>query len=194
VIELHVAAVTPALAPEPRVPAAAQPAQSPALAVGVPRPVQDHQVEPTRTIPAQGDVPQRASSDVGTAIGVVGGAEGVFTTEGPPLPQQDPPALVSQPDVFVAVERMPELIGGLRSIQPIYPDMERRVGIEGRVFVQFVVNEDGAVSDIVVLRGVNAGLDRAAVEAVQRARFRPGIQAGRSVRVRMSLPINFRLN
>jgi protein TonB len=112
---------------------------------------------------------------------------------GPPVPQHDPPALVTQPDVFVAVEHMPELIGGLASIQPVYPDMERRVGIEGRVVVQFVVNEDGAVSDIVVMRGVNAGLDRAAVEAVRRARFLPGIQAGRPVKVRLALPINFRL-
>jgi protein TonB len=72
--------------------------------------------------------------------------------------------------------------------------MEHRAGIEGRVIVQFVVNEDGAVSDIVVTRGVSPGLDRAAVEAAQRARFRPGMQAGRPVRVRFALPINFRLN
>jgi protein TonB len=89
---------------------------------------------------------------------------------------------------------MPELIGGLASIQPTYPEMERRAGIEGRVFLQFVVNEDGSVTEVTVTRGVSPGLDRAAVEAVQRARFRPGMQRGRAVRVRFSLPVNFRLN
>jgi protein TonB len=89
---------------------------------------------------------------------------------------------------------MPELIGGLESIRPTYPEMERRAGVEGRVFLQFVVNGDGTVSDITVTRGVSPGLDAAAVQAVRtQARFRPGMQRGRPVRVQFSLPINFRL-
>ena len=98
-----------------------------------------------------------------------------------------------EPEVFMVVDQMPELIGGLATIQPTYPERERRAGIEDRVFLQFIVNEDGSVSDIEVTRPVSPGLDSAAVAAVRGARFRPGIQDGRPVRVRFSLPVNFRL-
>ncbi|MDX1418429.1 MAG: energy transducer TonB [Rubricoccaceae bacterium] len=116
----------------------------------------------------------------------------------PPAPREAPPpppepVRAPEPEVFVVVEQMPELIGGLAAIQPVYPEMERLAGIEGRVFVEFVVNEDGTVSDVVVLRGVSAGLDDAAVAAVREARFTPGHQRGRPVRVKMSIPITFRI-
>src|SRR5690606_40711885 len=98
-----------------------------------------------------------------------------------------------KPEVFVVVEQMPDFIGGIASIRQAYPEMERMAGIEGRVFVEFVVNEDGTVSDAVVIRGVSAGLDAAAVAAVRKARFTPGHQRGRPVKVRMSIPITFRI-
>jgi len=104
------------------------------------------------------------------------------------------PAAAQQEEVvFEVVEQMPMLIGGLGSIQPVYPEMERRAGVQGRVFLQFIVNEDGSVSDIVVTRSVSPGLDAAAVAALRSARFTPGIQRGRPVKVRFSLPVNFRL-
>ncbi|HLA62816.1 MAG TPA: energy transducer TonB [Rhodothermales bacterium] len=95
--------------------------------------------------------------------------------------------------VYTVVERMPELIGGLAAIRPVYPEAERRAGVEGRVFVQFIVNEDGSVSDIVVTRGVNPGLDSAAVAAIRPIRFTPGSHRGQPVKVRFSIPINFYL-
>jgi TonB family protein len=99
-------------------------------------------------------------------------------------------------DTFVIVEQMPELIGGLASIQQTlrYPELAKRAGIEGRVFVQFIVDEQGNVVDPEVVRGVGSGLDAAALDAVRGARFKPGVQRGQAVRVRMSLPITFRLN
>lgn len=111
-------------------------------------------------------------------------------TAPPPPPEPEP---APEPEVFVVVEQMPELIGGPASIQPVYPDIERMAGVEGRVFLQFVVNEDGSVSDIEVMRGVSPGLDRAAVEALRRARFQPGMQRGRPVKVRFAIPIVFQL-
>lgn len=117
----------------------------------------------------------------------------------PPTPQEvapppPPPPPPPEPEVFVVVEQMPELIGGLASISVEYPELDRLAGIEGRVFLQFIVNEDGTVSDVVVLRGVSVGIDQAAIEAVRRARFTPGMQRGRPVRVRFSIPITFRLS
>jgi periplasmic protein TonB len=95
----------------------------------------------------------------------------------------------------VVVEQMPELIGGLAELQSRirYPEMARRAGIEGRVYVQFIVNERGEVEDPRVIRGIGGGCDEEAIRAVQQAQFRPGMQRGRPVRVQYSLPIVFRL-
>ena len=98
-------------------------------------------------------------------------------------------------EIFLVVENEPVLIGGLEGIQKSikYPEMARRAGIEGRVFVQFVVDEKGNVIDPVVVRGIGAGCDEAALEAVKKAKFIPGKQRGRPVKVQYALPVTFRL-
>jgi len=100
-----------------------------------------------------------------------------------------------QDDFFVVVEEMPELIGGLASIQKniTYPEMARRAGIEGRVYVQFIVNEKGDVENPKVIRGIGGGADEEALGAVKEAKFKPGVQRGQPVRVQYSLPVVFRL-
>jgi TonB family protein len=97
--------------------------------------------------------------------------------------------------VFVVVEQMPTLIGGLHSIQQAieYPTIAKKAGIEGRVFVQFIVDKDGSVRDAEVIRGIGAGCDEEALRVVREARFTPGKQRGKAVPVKMSLPITFRL-
>lgn len=109
----------------------------------------------------------------------------------PPEPERPP-----EPEIFEVVEQMPELIGGIQGLQARiqYPEMARRAGIEGRVFVQFVVDEQGRPSNITVVRGIGGGCDEAAVAAVRASQFTPGRQRGRPVKVRMSLPVTFRLN
>ncbi len=111
----------------------------------------------------------------------------------PPPPQDEPEE--DEEKVFELVEQMPELIGGLASIQKMitYPETARRAGIEGRVFVQFVVNERGEVENPVIIRGIGGGADEEALRAVKQAKFRPGLQRGRPVRVQYSLPVVFRL-
>jgi periplasmic protein TonB len=101
-----------------------------------------------------------------------------------------------EPDVFIVVERMPELIGGLAQLQSkiVYPEIARLAGIEGRVMVQFIIDEQGRVNNPVVVRGIGGGCDEAAIEAVKNARFTPGMQRGRAVKVSYTLPITFRLN
>lgn len=110
----------------------------------------------------------------------------------PPPHQEEGPEEV---EVFVVVEQMPELIGGLAAIQQLirYPEIAKKAGVEGRVIVQFVVDEHGSVIDPEVVRGIGAGCDEEAIKAVQQARFTPGKQRGKAVRVKMSLPITFRL-
>jgi len=100
-----------------------------------------------------------------------------------------------QEDFFVAVEQMPQLIGGLAKLQKTitYPEMARKAGIEGRVIVQFIVTENGTVENPRVIRGIGGGCDEEALRAVKKARFKPGRQRGKAVRVQYSLPVVFRL-
>jgi protein TonB len=111
----------------------------------------------------------------------------------PPPPSDD--GEEEEPEIFMIVEDMPELIGGLASIQSKikYPEIAKKAGVEGRLFVQFVVNTDGSVIDPVVVRGNGAGCDEEAFRAVRQAKFEPGRQRGKPVHVKMSLPISFKL-
>lgn len=108
----------------------------------------------------------------------------------PPPPSQD-----EEEDFFVVVENMPELVGGLAGLQQKvrYPEMARKAGIEGRVIIQFIVNEDGNVESPRVVRGIGGGCDEEALRAVKQAKFKPGRQRGKPVRVQYSLPIVFKL-
>jgi protein TonB len=112
------------------------------------------------------------------------------------LEMPDPPDQEEEEeDFFVAVEQMPKLKGGLAKLQQCveYPDMARKAGIEGRVVVQFIVNEQGKVEDPKVIRGIGGGTDEEALRCVKQAEFEPGRQRGEPVRVQYSLPVVFRL-
>ena len=97
--------------------------------------------------------------------------------------------------VFVVVEKQPELKGGIAGLQKKieYPEMARKAGIEGRVIVQFVVNEQGQVVNPKVVRGIGGGADKEALRVVKTAEFKPGMQRGRPVKVQYTLPITFQL-
>lgn len=114
------------------------------------------------------------------------------------LPPPPPPAAAQddEPEIFVVVEEMPELIGGIVSLQRAvrYPEVARLAGIEGVVVVQLVINEDGTPSDPIILRSAGEILNDAAVEALLKQRFKPGRQRGKPVRVQMAFPVTFRLS
>ncbi len=99
-------------------------------------------------------------------------------------------------EVFVVVDEMPELIGGLAAIQQelTYPETAKAEGLQGRVIVQFIINEAGLVTEPAVVRGISPELDEEAVRALQLARFKPGKQDGVVVPVKMSIPITFKLS
>ena len=76
-----------------------------------------------------------------------------------------------------------------------YPKQEQRMNIEGRVIVSFVIEKDGSLSDIQILKGVSSGLDEEAIRVLKAApKWSPGRQRGQEVRVRMNIPIFFKLN
>lgn len=99
-------------------------------------------------------------------------------------------------DYYEVVEQMPELIGGLGNIQEkvSYPKEALQKGIEGRVFVKFIVNKEGHVEDAEIMRGIGGGADEEALRVVQEAKFEPGFQNGEPVRVQYALPISFKLS
>lgn len=113
----------------------------------------------------------------------------------PPPPAEEKKEEEPEPEIFVVVEEMPDLIGGLAEIQKNirYPEIARKAGVEGRVIIQFVVDESGNVVDPTVVRGIGAGCDEEALRVVREAKFKPGKQRGKSVKVKMSLPITFKL-
>lgn len=68
-------------------------------------------------------------------------------------------------------------------------------GIQGKVYIQFVIERDGSITDVKVLRGVDASLDKEAVRVVKAMpKWKPGKQRGKPVRVSYTLPINFQLS
>ena len=96
----------------------------------------------------------------------------------------------------IAVEQMPEPIGGLSAIQKNihYPEIARRAGIEGKVYILAFINEAGNVVTTKVLKGIGAGCDEAAAEAVRKIKFKPGMQRGIPVKVQVTVPILFKLS
>lgn len=99
------------------------------------------------------------------------------------------------PTYFVAVEEMPEPIGGIQAIQSkiVYPEIAKRAGVEGKVYILAYVNEQGNVTRAEVIKGLGAGLDEAALNAVKQTKFNPGKQRGKPVKVQVSIPIVFKL-
>jgi len=80
------------------------------------------------------------------------------------------------------------------SDQLVYPKQARKLGVEGKVFVEFIVNKDGSISDVKVTKGIGAGCDKAAMEVVSASpKWKPGKQAGLIVRQRFTVPIQFKL-
>jgi len=115
--------------------------------------------------------------------------------EMPPPPQEEEAVEEEEEDFFVSVEKMPKMKSSLAELQKkiIYPDRAQKAGIEGRVIVQFVVNEKGEVEDPRVIRGIGGGCDEEAVRVAKLAKFEPGEQRGVPVRVQFTLPIMFML-
>jgi periplasmic protein TonB len=102
--------------------------------------------------------------------------------------------------VFQVVETMPSFPGGDASLFKFlgdnvkYPVIAQENGIQGRVICQFVVNKDGSIVDVEVVRPVDPSLDKEAIRVIKSMpKWSPGKQRGKSVRVKYTLPVNFKL-
>jgi protein TonB len=107
---------------------------------------------------------------------------------------------VEEEQIFTIVEEMPSFPGGEAALMKYlgknikYPAIAKDAGIQGTVYVTFVVNEEGAVKDVQVLRSIGGGCDEEAIRVVESMpKWKPGKQRGKSVKVQYNLPIRFTL-
>lgn len=103
-------------------------------------------------------------------------------------------------DIFVVVEDQPQFKGGTEALMKYlgdnikYPKEAHEKNIQGRVIANFVINKDGSISDVSIVRGVHSLLDAEAIRVIsEMPNWKPGMQRGQAVRVRYTLPITFSL-
>lgn len=113
---------------------------------------------------------------------------------------EPPKHVVEETKIFTVVEQMPMYPGGDAALMGYlrdnihYPTIAAENGVQGRVVVGFVVERDGSITDVKILRGVDPSLDREAMRVVKSMpRWNPGKQNGSAVRVKYQVPVSFRL-
>lgn len=107
---------------------------------------------------------------------------------------------VEEDVIHVTAEFMPEFPGGTAALMKYlgtnikYPTISQEMGSKGRVIVQFVVDKDGTITNPEVVRGVDAYLDKEAIRVISSMpKWKPGVQNGKKVRVKYTVPVVFRL-
>lgn len=116
----------------------------------------------------------------------------------PPVQEEEQP--IEEEQVFVVVESMPSFPGGNIALMEYlssnlkYPPQAREMGVSGRVFLTFVVEKNGLVTDVQILRGIGYGCDEEAIRVIENMpKWIPGKQRNIPVRVRFNLPVKFTL-
>ncbi len=117
-----------------------------------------------------------------------------------PVVIDGPPVIEQAPEIVDFTEVMASFQGGMDAWYGYlknnlkYPKNEQRLGIEGTVFLRFVINTDGTIQDIEVVRSASPGLDQAAISVIENSpKWNPGKNGGKPVRSRMTMPIRFKL-
>ena len=104
-------------------------------------------------------------------------------------------AVKDQEGNYLVCEKMPEIKGGLKALQKKirYPLQAKSLGVQGVVYVQFIVNEEGKVEKPNVIKKLGAGCDEEALRVLKKVKFTPGYDKGKAVKVRFTLPVRFML-
>ena len=174
----------PALTDAPEMPEG--PVEAPSRPViGIPEPVDDAEVSAEMTIATQTEMSQSIAPVIQDIeeenIIIEAPEEENIRIEDEALPP---------PDAFVAFEIEPKPI---TPITPEYPELARKAGIEGTVWVKILIDKRGNVRDAQIIRGIGAGLDEAAVEALKNTKYTPAIQNNQPVAVWVAQRIIFNL-
>lgn len=104
-------------------------------------------------------------------------------------------------EIFIVVENQPEFIGGEKALFDYlagsikYPTIAREAGIQGTVYISFIVEKDGSISNVTVARGISGGCDEEAVRVIKSMpNWKAGLQRNKPVRVQFNVPIKFTLS
>jgi protein TonB len=169
----------------------------------LPPEVKPDQEVPEETPPPAQDELKEAVAAEKTQVGDPNAEEVIAAPEASAAPTRVEVAVEAAPkeeQVFTVVEQQPEFNGGMAALGQYlgknlrYPAAAQRANVSGRVFVSFVVNTDGSIQDVSVLKGLGFGTDEEAIRVIKAMpKWRPGKQSGRPVRVKYNLPINFTL-
>jgi len=158
-----------------------------------PKPKKDELVPDEEELPTMEELEQTM---IGTAD--VEGVDSISIDTRDAEVKSEPIVEEKEAEVFEFVEIMPEFPGGLEAFNAYlgenlkYPQIAKEAQIQGRVYVSFVIEKDGAITNIEVLRGVHPALDEEAVRVISRMpAWNPGRQNQREVRVKFTLPISF---
>jgi len=143
-------------------------------------------------VPDEEEIEEEIEVDLDVEITEDEAIEEIITEEAPEEEDVD--------QVFTIVEQQAEFKGGMKKFLEYvgkkmkYPNMAMRIGVEGKVFVQFVVERDGTITNVQAIRGIGAGCDEEAMKVIRESpKWNPGKQRGRAVRVKVIIPITFRL-
>ncbi len=150
--------------------------------IGIPVPVPDAEINPEQTIATQTEMAEAAPvADVGD-----GGSGGVAVIESDIKIEDDGP-----PPDFVAFEKAPEVV---KPVTPKYPELARRAGMEGTVFVRVWVDKEGKVRKVEIQKSDAEIFNQPAIEAAEQMVFTPAVQGGSPVSVWVAMPFKFKLN
>jgi protein TonB len=154
----------------------------PKPAAGIPMPVPDNDAPPQSNIPTQRDL-----TDIIKSTSIADLDENVAIDAGALAKE-----FLPSPDTFIAYEEPPAPI---RAIQPIYPKLAQRAGVEGIVWLKVLIDKNGNVPEVLVLKKsrTDAGFEEAAVEATKQTSWRPAISNGQPVAVWVTYAVNFKL-
>ena len=142
----------------------------------------------------------KAAVVAGLSVGLLGASQVALAQTPDSLRMDTIEKAEEKEEIFGIVETMPMFRGGEQKLMEfignnvVYPKEAIEAGIEGRVFVEFYIEKDGTVCDAKVLRGIGYGCDEEALRVIGlMPKWSPGKQRGKAVRVRYTLPINFKL-
>ncbi len=149
--------------------------------VGIPVPVPDAEVSPEQTFATQQEM-NAAAESIGEGAGTGGGE--VMIEKDIKIEEDGPP-----PD-FVPFEKAPQIV---KKVQPVYPEIARKAGLEGTVWVKIWVDKQGKAKKVVIQKSASEIFDQSAVDAAMQMVFTPAMMQNGPVDVWVSIPFHFKL-
>jgi protein TonB len=152
--------------------------------IGIPNPVADEEVMEVQVLATNLQKVELSAADLGEGSG-----EGLYGDNTVIDILDD---ILPQPDEFVAFDEEPQL---LVAPEPVYPEMAKKAGVTGTVWIKVLVDKEGKVRDAIVVKesGVNAGFEEAALEAAKKRQYRPAMQNNQPVAVWVAFRVKFQL-